>query len=479
MPQHPASLTRRHFAGGLAVALGVLALRPMAFGQPAPENGGFRILRATKGLVRLRGQERSATPVWGYDAQVPGPTLRLRRGEELKIRLVNDLPEPTLIHWHGLRLPNAMDGVPHLTQDPVEPGKSFDYRFTVPDAGTFWYHSHLYSSEQLERGLYGALIVDEPQPVDVDQDLVLVLDDWRLAEDGSVHEASFRSMHDAAHAGRLGRLLTVNSQETMTIPVRINERLRLRFINAANARVFAPRIEGHSPWVMAVDGQPAEPFPARDGRVMLGPGSRVDLFLDIVGEPGNVVAIKADNGAGEETVIVRLVNEAVGRASPRPQPKPLPANPLPQKIDFKSAYRLDVPLEGGAMSRMMMGRMRGDADVPGHGIDPSARVWTMAGFASSGHHGPALFSVRRNRPVMLTFRNNTAFAHAMHLHGHHFRLLDNLDDGWKPFWLDTVVVNPQQTARIAFIADNPGKWMIHCHMLEHQETGMAAWFEVT
>jgi FtsP/CotA-like multicopper oxidase with cupredoxin domain len=124
----------------------------------------------------------------------------------------------------------------------------------------------------------------------------------------------------------------------------------------------------------------------------------------------------------------------------------------------------------------MMGQ---GAEIPGHGIDPRARIWTLAGFASSGHHGPPLFTVKRGRTVMLGFANNTAFAHAMHVHGHHFRLLDRLDDGWKPYWLDTVLVETRQTARIAFVADNPGKWMIHCHMLEHQETGMAAWFEVT
>lgn len=475
-------LTRRRLVGGIALGLTAFALPTRGFGQPAPPavSDGFRVLRASKGLTHLRGPDRPATAIWGYEGQVPGPTLRLRRGDELRIRLVNDLPEPTLIHWHGLRLPNAMDGVPHLTQDPVEPGKSFDYRFTVPDAGTFWYHSHLYSSEQLERGLYGPLIVDEPQPVDVDQDLVLVLDDWRLAEDGAVHEASFRSFHDAAHAGRLGRLLTVNSQEGIRLPVRSNERLRLRFINAANARVFPLRIQGHAAWVMAVDGQPAEPFIARESRMMLGPGSRVDLFVDATANPGATASIVSDTGNGEEATIAQLVYQPGDKARPAPrgEPQPLPPNPLPAKIDLKSAFRLDVPLEGGAMSRMMMGRMRGGEEVPGHGIDPAARVWTMAGFASSGHHGPSLFSVKRGRPVMLAFQNNTAFAHAMHLHGHHFRLLDNLDDGWKPFWLDTVVVNPRQTARIAFVADNPGKWMIHCHMLEHQETGMAAWFEV-
>jgi FtsP/CotA-like multicopper oxidase with cupredoxin domain len=169
---------------------------------------------------------------------------------------------------------------------------------------------------------------------------------------------------------------------------------------------------------------------------------------------------------------------APARPAPLPDPKPLPANPLPERIDFRAAYRLDIPLEGGAMSAMMMDMMRGGREVPGHGIDRRARIWTMAGSASSGHHGPPLFSVKRGRTVVLAFVNRTAFPHGMHVHGHHFRLLDNLDDGWKPYWLDTVLVAPQQTARIAFVADNPGKWMIHCHMLEHHDTGMGAWFEV-
>jgi FtsP/CotA-like multicopper oxidase with cupredoxin domain len=412
---------------------------------------------------------------------VPGTTIRVRRGEEVRVRLVNELPEPTVIHWHGVRLPNAMDGVPHLTQQPVEPGAQFDYRFVAPDAGTFWYHSHLYSSEQLERGLYGALIVDEPEPVEIDRDILLMLDDWRLANDGSLHTASFRSIHDAAHAGRLGRLLTINSQASLDIPVRTNERIRLRCVNAANARVIPLRVDRHAARVMAVDGQPAQPFLLDHARVTLGPGARVDLFIDMTLEPGSTASILAHN-LNDEVPIGRFVYRADegARAIPLPDPEPLPANPLPQRIDLTSALRVDAPLDGGAMSAMMMRHMRGQrGEIEGYGIDSAARIWTLAGFASSGHHGPPLFTVKRGRAVTIAFPNNTAFPHAMHVHGHHFRLLDKLDDGWKPYWLDTVLVNPKETARIAFIADNPGKWMIHCHMVEHMETGMAAWFEVT
>lgn len=481
-PTTPA-LTRRRLLAGAGLAVACVTLPGVAGGQAGPTTApdGFRILRARNGTAALRGTGQTPTAIWGYDGTVPGPILRVKRGAEVQVRLVNELPEATVIHWHGLRLPNAMDGVPHLTQAPVEPGQSFDYRFTAKDAGTYWYHSHLYSSEQIERGLYGVLIVDEPEAVAVDHDVVLVLDDWRLTKDGAIDEATFRSFHDAAHAGRIGGHLTVNSAPALDIPVKANERLRLRLVNCANARVFSVRIAEHDVRVMAIDGQPAEPFLAQEGRIALGPGARVDLFVDATLAPGASAAILVDDLRRNEVPLARLVYDAAGagRPAPRAEPKPLPANPLPERIDFKGALKLDVPLEGGAMSELMMRSMGGRGpEVPGHGIDARARIWTLAGFASSGHHGPPLFAVKRGRAVMLAFVNKTAFAHAMHVHGHHFRLLDRLDDGWKPFWLDTVMVEARQTARIAFVADNPGKWMVHCHMVEHQETGMAAWFEV-
>ncbi len=479
------SMTRRALLAGAGVALTCLtlprALRAASDPQPEIGDDGFRVLRVKPGKASLRGTNEKPTPIWGYDGVVPGPTLRVKRGEEVKVRLINELnDQATVIHWHGLRLPNAMDGVPHLTQMPVAPGKSFDYRFKAPDAGTFWYHSHHYSSEQLARGVYGVLIVDEPEQVEADRDLVLVVDDWRLTEDGEIHP-SFGNMHDAAHAGRLGQYITLNSADLLELPVKTNERLRLRLINTANARVFTLRFDRHAARVMAIDGQPTEPFLARDGKVRLGPGNRVDIFLDATLSPGARAGIMLDEPRGGELEIGRLIYDqgAPLRTQPRPEAKPLPSNPLPARMDFSGALKLDVPLDGGMMSAMMMGMMRGEREIQGHGIDPNRRVWTLAGIASSGHDGPPLFSVKRGRTVMLAFANRTAFAHAMHIHGHHFRLLDRLDDGWKPYWLDTVMVDVEKTERLAFVADNPGKWMVHCHMIEHQETGMAAWFEVT
>jgi len=480
-----APISRRRLLAAAGAGLAASALPTPRFLASAATDD-FRVLRARAGQARLRGEDLSPTRVWGYDGGVPGPTLRVKQGEELRVRLVNELAEPTVVHWHGLRLPNAMDGVPHLTQRPIEPGQSFDYRFIAPDAGTFWYHSHLRSSEQLGRGLYGALIVEEPAPVAVDQDILLVLDDWRLANSGQIHE-SFGMPMDASHAGRLGQYLTVNGKDLLDIPVQSNQRLRLRLVNAANARVMQLRLDRHRATVMALDGQPTEPFALPDNRLVLPPGGRADLFVDATLEAGAKAPFILEYGRGQDLTFAHLVyrGEPVRAAALAP-PQPLPANPLPARLDLQDAFKLEVPLDGGAMSLMMRGGTMGGGTMGPGTMGPgmmrmggSGMFWALANRSSTGHDGPPLFRVARGRTVVLSYINRTAFAHAMHVHGHHFRVLDRGGEGWKPYWLDTVLVDVEKSERTAFVADNPGKWMIHCHMIEHQETGMAAWFEVT
>jgi FtsP/CotA-like multicopper oxidase with cupredoxin domain len=408
-------LSRRHFLAGAGLSIGASGLPAVAGLATAAD--GFRVLRAQP--TTTRGER----PLWGYGAAVPGPTLRCKRGEELRVRLVNDLSEPTSVHWHGVRAPNAMDGVPHLTQPPVAPGATFDYVFRPPDAGTFWYHA--FGAGQVDRGLYGALIVEEPDAIDVDRDLLLV----------------FGTPHDA---GGAGPLLLVNGSTLPDLPVKTGERLRLRLINATSARGFSLRIDGLSPWVMAIDGQPAEQFVARDGRIVLAPGSRVDLFIDTTQSPGTSAAILA--GLRDEQPVARLVYESGGeRSRPRSDPRALPANPLPARIDLKNALRFELAL-GNARA-----------------FDPNAAP---------------LFTVRRGRPVTLALRNPSGHPHVLHVHGHSFRLLDRLDDGWKPYWLDTLLVG-ERVDRIAFVADNPGKWLIDGRMLERPDSSVGAWFAVT
>jgi FtsP/CotA-like multicopper oxidase with cupredoxin domain len=412
--------SRRRFLAGAGISLTGLGLTARSEAETVLD--GFQVLRAGVAAAATRAQSTT----WSYERTVPGPTLRRKRGEELRVRLANELAEPTSIHWHGVRLPSAMDGVPGLTQAPVRAGGSFDYRFRVPDAGTFWYHAH--SLGQIDRGLYGALIVEEAQPVDVDRDILLLF--GTPAEHGDSHPAGF---------------VLVNGKVNPDIAVKAGERLRLRLINATGARGLSLRIEGHPLWVMAIDGQPAEPFRPRAGRLALGPGSRADLFLDTMQQSQTIVPILS--GVRDTHPIARLVYDGTGnaRAAPRSDPLPLPGNPLPGRIDLKNSLKIALTL--GA--------------VPP--FDPA---------------GPPLFTVRRGRAVTLAIRNPTGEPQVVHLHGHHFRLLDRLDDGWKPFWLDTLVID-EAIERIAFVADNPGKWLIRAQRLEHPDSDTAVWFGVS
>lgn len=195
-------------------------------------------------------------PVWGFEGIAPGPELRIRRGEELFVRLANGLPQASSIHWHGVRGPNAMDGVSGLTQQPVAPGDQFDYRFVPPDAGTFVYHAHPAAelAGQYHRGLSGVLVVEEENPPDVDSDLVLAIADWKLNSDGKLAEP-LNDPADAAGAGRIGSLITVNGKAVPQSQVlRAGSRVRLRIVNLCPARIVALQFTGLEPHVIAIDG---------------------------------------------------------------------------------------------------------------------------------------------------------------------------------------------------------------------------------
>ena len=360
----------------------------------------------------------------GFNGAVPGPVIRVRHGEEVKVRLVNDLDEPTALHWHGIRVPNAMDGGVPVTGPSIAPGASFDYRFRVSDAGTFWYRAA--SPTQRESGLYGAFIVEEPASPLVDQDHLLIFDVRRSSRDGT-------------------REFTLNSLPAFDIAVRSNERLRLRFVNAAAKHMMNARIENHRVIVMALDGEPAEPFASRDGRIVLGPGNRADVFVDATLAPGSVAAIRFTQDGGEPPAARIVYGERPARSAPLGEPLPLPANPLPERMNFSHALRAALPIGGSSEA-------------------PLVRT-------------PPLFSAERGCTVVVALDNRDTGEHVVHLHGHHFRLLDRLDDGWKPYWLDTVVVERRRITRIAFVADNAGRWLIEQHALEGPAAGVS-WFEV-
>ena len=243
-------------------------------------------LTAQAATVNLTGDGHPDTAVWAYGGTVPGPEVRIRQGDPVRLVVSNKLGEDTTVHWHGIRLPNAMDGVPGLTQPPIRPRESFNYEFTPPDAGTFWYHPHADSLQQLGRGLAGALIVEEREPVAVDRDLLWFIEDWRLDDEGRI-APGFGNRMEAGMSGRIGNTVTVNGRVPETVSVRAGERLRLRLVNAALARIVGLRFEGHQPVVVAYDGQPCDPHPLDGGRLVLGPAMRADLVIDMSGAPGH------------------------------------------------------------------------------------------------------------------------------------------------------------------------------------------------
>ncbi len=461
-------IDRRSFlAGGAAVAVGALIRRPAAA-------GGVKAfeLRPRPTRIPLLTPPNPETAVWAYNGRVPGPEIRVRQGESVEIGVVNGLDQPTTVHWHGLRIPNAMDGVPELTQPPIRPGGSFTYAFAAPDAGTYWYHPHTLSSRQVGHGLYGPLIVEERQPPEVDRDVVWVIDDWRLTEDAAISD-SFSNLRDMSHAGRLGNTATLNGRDSSTFAVRAGERLRLRLINAANARIFGLGFEGHRPLLIALDGQPVTPHRTA-GPVVLGPGQRADLIVDMEGEPGRaypVIDSYYERMTYKYLDLVYGTEKPLGNSPPDASPA-LSPNPVPEP-DLKAAERHQIVIGGGAMGSMRSALYRG-VDTPIRELAEQGKVWALNGVVADGMAMEPLLTLGRGRSHVLVLKNETAWPHPMHLHGHAFRVIarNGRTVPYSP-WTDTVMLERDDTVELALVADNPGDWLFHCHILEHHEAGMA------
>ena len=460
-------LTRRRFLAGVAGLASVPLMSARVGSAPVAQS---RLVEARLVAGPARAQLVPAgypgTQVWAYDGQVPGPTLRPRQGDRLRVEVHNALSEGTTVHWHGVRVPNAMDGVPHVTQPPIAAnGGRFVYEFELRDAGTYWYHPHLGSSGQVGRGLYAPLIVEEHEPPAVDRDVVWMLGDWRLDGQARIVE-DFGNFMDASHAGRIGNTVTVNGAIREAFELRAGERIRLRLVNAANARIFSLDFRGHDPVVIALDGHPVEPHRPEGGRVVLGPAMRADLLLDAAAEPGGSHAVVDDfyPRRSYRLLDLRYARERLrdgGAGSPLPK---LAANPLSDP-DLARAERHRIEFGGGMMGSMMgMGMMRGMA-------------WTINGrsMPDDGHdHAPAL-TLEHGRSIVFELVNDTQWHHPIHLHGHAFRVItrEGRPTRYRE-WLDTVLLPPRTRAEIAFVADNPGNWMLHCHVLDHQGAGMMA-----
>jgi len=450
-------ICRRGFLSGVAAAAAMLTVRPLA----AQSTGVRRYaITAVAAAHRLGKEGAPSTDLWLYDGTSPGPMIRARRGDMLEVVFTNNLEVPTTMHWHGIRNLNEMDGVPDLTQAAVEPGESFTYRVPLHDAGTFWYHAHSKGWEQLARGLYGALIVDEEDAPDRANDITLVADDWRLTEDYALHEDSFGSLMDWSHQGRLGNWLTVNGATEPVIEAAAGT-ARLRMINAANARTLAFRVAGGQPLrVVALDGAPCAPFEI--DVIRLAPAQRVDLLVDL--SAGDIPIEEVSTGEA----IVAAYLKIGGQASSPHIPVAQSWYPRP---DEAGARIIDIHMQGGAMGNLESAMFEGESLPLRELAQTHSKLWAFNG--TVGGYDNWLGDVALGEIVVLRVWNDTRWEHGMHLHGHHF-WVSSQEFGETPrdVLRDTYLMGPGERADLVFVADNPGEWLFHCHMMEHHAAGM-------
>ena len=425
-------------------------------------------LTASKTSKRLvPGDEYKDASVWAFNQSLPGPELRFKKGDTLSVDFLNQLDEGSSIHWHGIRNINAMDGVAGLTQPEVMPDGQFRYEFTLNDSGTYWYHSHAKTWSQVARGLYGPLIVEGESDPAVDHDLVLMIDDWLLASDGTIEEASFGSLHDWAHGGRLGNWLTVNGESLPTIEVARNSRIRLRLINAANARIFGLNIPA-SAFLIAEDGYPVPVQQSQD--VVLAPAQRADFIVDL--EDTDLTITETFNGEKPyPAAIIKVVesNKPLVTKDVLKQPQ---LEAPPQSIDVS----IPLHMQGGAMGNLSEATYNGQLRPIRELAQTYKKAWAFNGVITEHHDHLAKIDI--GQAVSIEVWNDTRWNHAMHLHGHHF-WIQKEDGTFLDGKRDTYLFQRGEKANLVFVADNPGLWLFHCHMLEHHAAGMGAVIEIS
>lgn len=398
------------------------------------------------------------TEMWTYNGSVPGPLLRANRGDRLIVHFTNHLPEPTTVHWHGLRVPSSMDGT-EAVQNPVLPGESFTYDFQLLDAGTFWYHPHMNSGAQVGYGLYGPLIVDDPDDPLSHEDVVVVLSDVSLDADGQLSPGD-QSGWFGDYFGRQGNVLLVNGKVEPTLRIRPSLSQRWRLINAARSRFFGLAVPGGEMIQIASDAGLSD-RPLSLERLVLHPSERAELVVTV-----------EESDSTQTTVAFQDVDRfETGRQEPD-------RNLFHLELDVACPERSESPPEQLAsfapldlndlfVRRIVLGEtpsgdlaingvvFPGSADDPAHvGYVGDTEIWEIV--------------------------NETPNHHPFHLHGFLFQVLDVGGVQWPVRqWKDTLNVPPEQTARfIVSYDDRPGAWMFHCHILGHAKLGMMSVLDI-
>jgi FtsP/CotA-like multicopper oxidase with cupredoxin domain len=424
---------RREFMAGFGAAAIAAALP----GSPATA-GRSATLQARAYAMALGGGP--ATPVWGFESS----NLRFERTDVQEITFENSLPAPAVLNWRGILGASAAE--PLLSQTALAPNGRGTFAIPLRYAGTFTCDIRLLGDGAARPSRPLLLMVAESEPVAVDRDVFFLVEDWRLRPDGTAI-APGSDPKDARPA------YTVNGLSSLDVTAHANERLRFRFINGCQRAVIGLKLEGLEVRVMALDSRPAEPFTARNGAFAIAPGGRLDAILDVTSSPGSTSPILLHDGK-EVRPIGRLITstDPPFRSEAMPPAPPLPSNGLAPRLELKNALRFELALGGSHLDW----------------IAPMK-------FAASA---PPAFRAKAGRTVVLALTNRAETTTVFHLHGHHFRLLDRLDDGWKPFWLDTLAIEAGQTQRIAFAAEFAGRWLIEQFGADWAAPRLVRWYSV-
>lgn len=393
---------------------------------------------------------------WGFNGQVPGPVLKAKQGDTLVVTVINNLPEATIVHWHGIRLPAEMDGTGEV-QQPIEPGKSFEYRFVVPDAGTFWYHSHQNETVQMERGMYGGIVVEAASDPVVDNDRVLLIDDMKLTGKNAFKQHGAIGRWIERHDGREGSTNIINGKEAATLHMHAGQTERWRIVNAASARYFKLSLDGKPFKIIGTDGGLLE-HARTETALLITPGERFDILVGPF-EEGEVFSVQSTPYNRTTFLKAKQQQYATVHVMER---KPSVAA-IPEKL------REIEPLAGPAA------RVNRKVKLS---VAPSLKRGLDFHVNDETHHNDE--PVRVGELQVWEVSNASLMDHPYHLHGFFFQVLE--EDGKAPAykaWKDTYNLKPKSKIKIAWMPDNrPGRWMYHCHILEHHAAGMMAHFEV-